>query len=104
MFLKNKNIIFKIRISKVTDYAALTTQLNCYYQIWCRISKSIQILSFLDKLFLKQRRKWFINTKSKNFGSRVGDGEDGVDGHRNIQYLRGLRAGHNQNIKQMRSY
>ena len=23
MFLKNKNIIFKIRISKVTDYAAL---------------------------------------------------------------------------------
>ena len=24
MFLKNKNIIFKIRISKVTDYAALT--------------------------------------------------------------------------------
>ena len=25
MFLKNKNIIFKIRKSKVTDYAALTT-------------------------------------------------------------------------------
>ena len=25
MFLKNKNIIFKIRRSKVTDYAALTT-------------------------------------------------------------------------------
>ena len=24
MFLKNKNIIFKIRRSKVTDYAALT--------------------------------------------------------------------------------
>ena len=28
MFLKNKNIIFKIRRSKVTDYAALTF-LNC---------------------------------------------------------------------------
>ena len=26
MFLKNKNIIFKIRRSKVTDYAALTKQ------------------------------------------------------------------------------
>ena len=26
MFLKNKNIIFKIRRSKVTDYAALSTQ------------------------------------------------------------------------------
>ena len=26
MFLKNKNIIFKIRRSKVTDYAALTEQ------------------------------------------------------------------------------
>ena len=25
MFLKNKNIIFKIRRSKVTDYAALST-------------------------------------------------------------------------------
>ena len=27
MFLKNKNIIFKIRRSKVTDYAALTERL-----------------------------------------------------------------------------
>ena len=26
MFLKNKNIIFKIRRSKVTDYAALTLE------------------------------------------------------------------------------
>ena len=26
MFLKNKNIIFKIRRSKVTDYAALTVK------------------------------------------------------------------------------
>ena len=28
MFLKNKNIIFKIRRSKVTDYAALTRACN----------------------------------------------------------------------------
>ena len=27
MFLKNKNIIFKIRRSKVTDYAALTKKI-----------------------------------------------------------------------------
>ena len=27
MFLRNKNIIFKIRRSKVTDYAALKTEL-----------------------------------------------------------------------------
>ena len=31
MFLKNKNIIFKIRRSKVTDYAALTfVELSVY--------------------------------------------------------------------------
>ena len=29
MFLKNKNIIFKIRRSKVTDYAALSCSLKC---------------------------------------------------------------------------
>ena len=28
MFLKNKNIIFKIRRSKVTDYAALNSQMS----------------------------------------------------------------------------
>ena len=28
MFLKNKNIIFKIRRSKVTDYAALISPFN----------------------------------------------------------------------------
>ena len=30
MFLKNKNIIFKIRRSKVTDYAALKTSVVVY--------------------------------------------------------------------------
>ena len=29
MFLKNKNIIFKIRRSKVTDYAALSKHFEC---------------------------------------------------------------------------
>ena len=28
MFLKNRNIIFKIKISKVTDYAALNINVN----------------------------------------------------------------------------
>ena len=31
MFLKNKNIIFKIRRSKVTDYAALSIYTKCYF-------------------------------------------------------------------------
>ena len=34
MFLKNKNIIFKIRRSKVTDYAALTM---LFFIIFCKI-------------------------------------------------------------------
>ena len=33
MFLKNKNIVFKIRRSKVTDYAALSIQNICYYTV-----------------------------------------------------------------------
>ena len=31
-FLKNKNIIFKIRRSKVTDYAALMGNIKCYHK------------------------------------------------------------------------
>ena len=31
MFLKNKNIIFKIRRSKVTDYAALILAISCMH-------------------------------------------------------------------------
>ena len=31
MFLKNKNIIFKIRRSKVTDYAALKFSLSLFW-------------------------------------------------------------------------
>ena len=32
MFLKNKNIIFKIRRSKVTDYAALNMRTSILYE------------------------------------------------------------------------
>ena len=38
VFLKNKNIIFKIRRSKVTDYAALR-QVLLYFDIELSISK-----------------------------------------------------------------
>ena len=33
MFLKNKNIIFKIRRSKVTDYAALRRVFICIFSL-----------------------------------------------------------------------
>ena len=36
MFLKNKNIIFKIRRSKVTDYAALKTKMIIIYGLGCK--------------------------------------------------------------------
>ena len=32
MFLKNKNIIFKVRRSKVTDYAALTFNIFSFHK------------------------------------------------------------------------
>ena len=47
MFLKNKNIIFKIRRSKVTDYAALNGVLLAYW---------LHVISFwppLEKTCLK---------------------------------------------------
>ena len=37
MFLKNKNINFKIRRSKVTDYAALSIALGMRFHILCNI-------------------------------------------------------------------
>ena len=44
MFLKNKNIIFKIRRSNVTDYAALIT--------YGPILKSYTVLGVVDKIFI----------------------------------------------------
>ena len=46
MFLKNKNIIFKIRRSKVTDYAALT--LYTAYRYCVNIPIYIHIQSYGD--------------------------------------------------------
>ena len=43
MFLKNKNIIFKMRRSKVTDYAALRVKLAPLYMF-----KPFQIFFFTD--------------------------------------------------------
>ena len=40
MFLKNKNIIFKIRRSKVTDYAALNGDLGAIYESRSTICES----------------------------------------------------------------
>ena len=45
MFLKNKNIIFKIRRSKVTDYAALKTKtLKIYVLLAFKLSYDGSIL------------------------------------------------------------
>ena len=44
MFLKNKNIIFKIRISKVTDYAALK---DVFIYIWETSCINMGEISFL---------------------------------------------------------
>ena len=42
VFLKNKNIIFKIRRSKVTDYAALTVNIGVMRFLWLHV-----LLNFL---------------------------------------------------------
>ena len=64
MFLKNKNIIFKIRRSKVTDYAALTTKetADTYCVSIFVINESNARLSFLRvKLNYLNRRTNFIH-------------------------------------------
>ena len=85
MFLKNKNIIFKIRRSKVTDYAALTLRVfrlghkcfllgsfTCTGLLRCAkyLSKHVHGLpdlphsdypfKFLDNLFLKIPVQWLV--------------------------------------------
>ena len=47
MFLKNKNIIFKIRRSKVTEYAALTYVLGA------------QKNSHIERILLNTHNKYF---------------------------------------------
>ena len=41
MFLKNKNIIFKIRRSKVTDYAALSSPQAAPYLLYQYVLENI---------------------------------------------------------------
>ena len=51
MFLKNKNIIFKTRGSKVTDYAALSLHLHPYF-VFVTIEgsgKSVHTYSFVAR-------------------------------------------------------
>ena len=43
MFLKNKNIIFKIRRSKVTDYAALTRYYTDFYLFFFNLAAILEI-------------------------------------------------------------
>ena len=55
MFLKNKNIIFKIRRSKVTDYAPLSVFLmSSYWQCYVALPHDLQcvIVVFLDHIRL----------------------------------------------------
>ena len=49
MFLKNKNIIFKIRRSKVTDYAALTLKAS----ITTAADKFCNIFFIFEKIHMK---------------------------------------------------
>ena len=57
MFLKNKNIIFKIRKSKVTDYAALSLDLHCLIRHVCFNSNMVHtflnlfVIQFIVLLF-----------------------------------------------------
>ena len=53
MFLKNKNIIFKIRTSKVTDYAALTDLIVILKDIFEEenFEKSVRSQQFLKKKY-----------------------------------------------------
>ena len=51
VFLKNKNIIFKIRISKVTDYAALSlTDVVFNILINVKMPTIVGILTFMSRI------------------------------------------------------
>ena len=52
MFLKNKNIIFKIRRSKVTDYAALTKACQIITTFTESLHKNMGILPYNIKKFI----------------------------------------------------
>ena len=66
MFLKNKNIIFKIRKSKVTDYAALTECFSVHFKYFCKFSiKNITIWHFYSNfstpaIFFEEMEPMFV--------------------------------------------
>ena len=64
MFLKNKNIIFKIRRSKVTDYAALNIDLMIE-NIAFFTSKSL--LSHINQCVRDRRRSGMVRYPAKNY-------------------------------------
>ena len=62
VFLKNKNIIFKIRRSKVTDYAALKFVDTCHMQrsgdcCCCLVMIYVVYSCFCENMFLKIERQ-----------------------------------------------
>ena len=68
MFLKNRNIIFKMKKSKVTDYAALSIKNKCFsmcfndnYMKYARENKPIWIK--LDNIFNLSMTKCLFNNK-----------------------------------------
>ena len=73
MFLKNKNIIFKIRRSKVTDYAALNKMLlirNGIHKMQARITKREypdQTASVRSKITIFKRIAVSVNTHQSIF-------------------------------------
>ena len=53
MFLKNKNIIFKIRRSKVTDYAALSLKKKCELERVIHFTSVLIFHQIVKKIQLK---------------------------------------------------
>ena len=79
MFLKNKNIIFKIRRSKVTDYAALRQVLLYFFQLskiefnrdelQCRFTSS-STFSY-PFLFVLHLPYFFLSSENSYFSTAV---------------------------------
>ena len=70
MFLKNRNIISKIRRSKITDYAALTEMfqnnlINVSYLMACYLYQVMMTLHFLNDVANDQMM--LNNTTIKNY-------------------------------------
>ena len=59
MFLKNKNIIFKIRRSKVTDYAALSIVLLSTFGYIKRVSRTLYLLGHTLLTFSQSALRYY---------------------------------------------